>query len=132
MSTPGLRGWLRCAVAAGLLMGSGVACIMQGVPGAGGPVGAAIMAGTAVAATIGYRKLTGGCYAACSKDWHCDHESGLCKPDAREEPHHLVRKAVDAGVPPPREDAYRSGRAAVDAGAPRAVGRGVPPADAGE
>jgi hypothetical protein len=99
VQAPRWRGRLTCTVAAALLLGSGLACIVQGVPGAGGPVGAAIMAGTAVAATIGYRKLTGGCYATCSKDWHCDHESGLCERDAREEPRRLVRRVVDAGAP---------------------------------
>jgi hypothetical protein len=106
---PGRRGRLTRVVAAGLLMGSGLACV---VAGTGGGTGAAIFAATAVAATVGYRKLTGGCYASCSKDWHCDHESGLCKRDAREEPPRLVRKAVDAGVSP-----------ALDAG--------LPPLDAG-
>lgn len=105
----GWRGRLTCTVAGVLLMGSGLACVVAGTSGA---AGAAIMAGTALAATVGYRKLTGGCYAACSKDWHCDHESGLCKRDAREEPPRLVRKAVDAGVSP-----------ALDAG--------LPPLDAG-
>jgi hypothetical protein len=105
------RSRLTCAVAAALLMGSGLACIMQGVPGAGGPVGAAIMAGTAAAATIGYRKLTGGCYATCSQDWHCDHESGFCKPDAREQPRRLVRKALDAGVPPALDGGVQAGDA---------------------
>ena len=77
-------------------MGSGLACI---VAGTGGAAGATIMAATGVAATLGYRQLTGGCVATCSKDWHCDQESGLCKRDAREEPHRLVRRVVDAGVP---------------------------------
>jgi hypothetical protein len=102
---------LTCALASVLLMGSGLACIMQGVPGAGGPVGAAIMAGTAVAATIGYRKLTGGCYATCSQNWHCDHESGLCKRDAREEPRRLVRKALDAGAAPAVDGGAQAGDA---------------------
>jgi len=93
----GRRVTLTYAITGALLLASGLACV---VAGTGTAVGAAIFASTAVAATVGYRKLTGGCYAACSKDWHCDHESGLCKPDAREEPHRLVRKPVDAGVPP--------------------------------
>ncbi|HKO91019.1 MAG TPA: hypothetical protein VJU61_07705, partial [Polyangiaceae bacterium] len=89
---------LRWAVAGALLMGSGMACIMQG---ASGPTGAAILATTAVAATLGYRHLTGGCVATCSKGWHCDHESGFCKQDSHEEsPRRLVRPVVDAGAAP--------------------------------
>jgi len=113
----GRRGTLTCAIASALLLGPGLACV---VAGAGGPAGAAIFAGTAVAATLGYRQLTGGCVATCSKDWHCDHGSGLCKPDAREEPQRLVRPAGGARA-----------RSAGDARARSAVDAGAPPVDAG-
>lgn len=129
LHAPRWRGRLTCAVAGALLMVCGLACV---VAGTGTAAGAAIFAGTAVAATLGYRQLTGGCVSSCSKDWHCDHESGLCKPDAHEEPRRLVRPAADAGVPPAREDAYRLMRPAMQPEAPPGAHGEVPPVDAGE
>jgi hypothetical protein len=108
------------AAASVLLVGSGLACVVSGIPVA---AQAAVFAGTAVAATAGYRQLTNGCVATCSKDWHCNHESGLCEPDAQEDAYRLLRPAVDAGASPPREDTYRLLRPAVDPD--------VPPVDAG-
>lgn len=119
------RGRVALAVGSVLLVGSGLACVVSGIPVA---AQAAIFAGTAVAATAGYRKVTNGCVATCSKDWHCDHASGLCKPDAQEEPYRLLRPAADAGVPASRENgvpasrenAYRLVRPATDPSVPLA------------
>jgi hypothetical protein len=49
--------------------------------GAAKPVAAAVFAGTAAAATGVKRKVVGGCWANCSKGWHCDEQSGLCVED---------------------------------------------------
>ncbi len=50
--------------------------------------GAAIFAGSAVAATAVNRKLTHDCWAVCSPGWHCNHDSGLCESDEEEPPRH--------------------------------------------
>lgn len=61
------------------------ACILQRgqkVPSAGRSndyVGAAVFAGTGVAAAVVNRKLTGDCYAVCPRGYACDHDSGICE-----------------------------------------------------
>jgi hypothetical protein len=69
---------MRCP-ALGALLSLGIAsCTPYGAPKA---VGAAVFAGTAVAATGAKRKVAGGCWANCSKGWHCDQKRGLCVED---------------------------------------------------
>lgn len=59
---------------------------------ASGYAGAAIFAGTALGATAVNRSLTGECWAACSKGWHCNHDSGLCDQDLTEPGVHEIRR----------------------------------------
>ena len=63
------------------------ACRVYGVPKY---AGAAIFAGTAVAATAVNRSLTGECWAVCSPGLHCNHRSGLCEKDKEMPPRNLA------------------------------------------
>lgn len=75
-----------------LLLSWAACCTPLGAPKA---VGAAVFAGTAVAATGAKKKLVGGCWASCSKGWHCDEKSGLCVEDE------LVAPAPSVSFEPP-------------------------------
>ncbi len=54
-------------------------CTLYNAPTA---VAAPVFAATAVAATGARKAAVGGCWANCSKGWHCDEKSGVCKRDA--------------------------------------------------
>ena len=54
--------------------------------GAAQPVAAAVFAGSAVAATAAKREVNGGCWANCSKGWHCDEKRGRCVADQEQPP----------------------------------------------
>lgn len=69
---------MRFKVLEGVLALSLAGCTPIGAPQ---PVGAAVFASTAVAATVAKRKVDGGCLANCSKGWHCDERRGLCVAD---------------------------------------------------
>lgn len=60
-----------------------VTCYQPGCKVANVPavVAAPVFAGTAIAATGARRAASGGCWATCSKGWHCDEKSGVCKRD---------------------------------------------------
>ena len=57
-------------------------CAVGCQPVAMSPTTTAVVALTStVGAAAVNRAITGGCYAMCSKDYHCDHNDGLCHPN---------------------------------------------------
>lgn len=84
-----MRGW--CTVW-GILVCCPSGCTVSNVPTV---VAAPVFAGTAVAATGARRAASGGCWANCSKGWHCDEESGMCKRDD-EQPRRAVESSRQA------------------------------------
>ncbi len=72
------RVWLVLCIVAGTIFGGILGCTVSPAPTA---VAAPVFAGSAIAATGARRAVSGGCWANCSKGWHCDEESGVCKRD---------------------------------------------------